>query len=48
MMLLSRALEQQDRRNIAGAIALMKESLAANPENARARTILATLEATPR
>jgi TolB-like protein len=48
MMLLSRALEQQDRRNVAGAVALMKESLALNPENARARALLATLEGTPR
>lgn len=44
MMLLSRALEQQDRQNTQAAIALYKESLQANPENARAKTLLATLE----
>jgi TolB-like protein len=44
MMLLSRALEQQDRKNTPAAIALYKESLQANPENARAKTLLATLE----
>jgi TolB-like protein len=48
MMLLSRALEAQDRRNTASAVALMRESVAANPENARARAILASLEGTPR
>lgn len=44
MMLLSRALEQQDRKNNTQAIALYKESLAANPDNARAKTLLASLE----
>jgi hypothetical protein len=44
MMLLSRALEQQDRKNTAQAVALYKESLQANPDNARAKTLLATLE----
>ncbi|GAB1343359.1 CsgG/HfaB family protein [Gemmatimonas sp.] len=44
MMLLSRALEQQDRKNNQAAIALYKESLQANPENARAKTLLASLE----
>jgi alkyl sulfatase BDS1-like metallo-beta-lactamase superfamily hydrolase len=48
MMLLSRALEAQDRRNTATAVALMKESVAANPENARAKAILASLEGTAR
>lgn len=44
MMLLSRALEQQDRKNTQAAIALYKESLQANPDNARAKTLLASLE----
>jgi hypothetical protein len=44
MMLLSRALEQQDRKNNVQAVALIKESLQANPENARAKTLLASLE----
>jgi hypothetical protein len=48
MMLLSRALEAQDRRNTMAAVALMKESVAANPENARARAILASMETRPR
>lgn len=44
MMLLSRALEQQDRKNNEQAVALYKESLQANPENGRAKTLLASLE----
>jgi TolB-like protein len=48
MMLLSRALEAQDRRNTMAAVALMKESVAANPENARARALLASMETMPR
>lgn len=44
MMLLSRALEQQDRKNTAQAVALFKESLQANPDNARAKSLLASLE----
>jgi curli biogenesis system outer membrane secretion channel CsgG len=44
MMLLSRALEQQDRKNTQAAVALYKESLQANPENTRAKTLLASLE----
>lgn len=44
MMLLSRALEQQDRKNNAQAVALYKESLQANPDNARAKTLLASAE----
>lgn len=44
MMLLSRALEQQDRKNKPEAIALYKESLKENPNNERARTLLASLE----
>lgn len=44
MMLLSRALEQQDRKNNTQAVALIKESIQANPDNARAKTLLASLE----
>lgn len=44
MMLLSRALEQQDRKNKPEAIALYRESLKENPNNERARTLLASLE----
>ena len=44
MMLLSRALEQQDRKNNAQAVALYKESIEANPDNQRAKTLLASLE----
>lgn len=45
MMLLSRALEAQDRKDVAGATGLMREAVSANPENARARSLLAALEA---
>jgi TolB-like protein len=48
MMLLSRALEQQDRKNNQAAIALYRESLQANPDNSRAKTLLASLEQGPR
>ncbi|HEY0928773.1 MAG TPA: CsgG/HfaB family protein [Gemmatimonas sp.] len=44
MMLLSRALEQQDRKNNTQAVALYKESIQANPDNQRAKTLLASLE----
>jgi curli biogenesis system outer membrane secretion channel CsgG len=44
MMLLSRALEEQDRKNTTTAVALMKESITANPDNSRAKSILASLE----
>ena len=46
-MLLSRALEAQDRGDAPGAVALLRQSLQANPEFGRARTLLAMLE-TPR
>ncbi|MCA0375759.1 MAG: CsgG/HfaB family protein [Gemmatimonadetes bacterium] len=46
MMLLSRALEAQDKKNTTSAVALLKESIQSNPENARAKTILASLERT--
>jgi curli biogenesis system outer membrane secretion channel CsgG len=43
-MLLSRALERQDRGDTAGAIALYKQALEANPEFTRAKVLLASLE----
>jgi TolB-like protein len=43
-MLLSRALEAQDRGDAPGAVALLRQSLQANPEFGRARTLLAVLE----
>lgn len=46
MMLLSRALEAQDKKNTTSAVALLKESIQSNPENGRAKTILASLERT--
>jgi curli biogenesis system outer membrane secretion channel CsgG len=44
MMLLSRALEAQDSKNTTTAVALMKESIQANPDNSRAKSILASME----
>jgi TolB-like protein len=44
MMLLSRALEAQDTKNTTTAVALIKESIQANPDNSRAKSILASLE----
>lgn len=43
MMLLSRALEARDRKDQAQAIALMQQSVEANPENVRAKMLLASL-----
>lgn len=44
MMLVSRALEQQDRGNVQEAIALYKGALAIYPEFDRAKSLLASLE----
>lgn len=44
MMLLSRALEESDKKNTTTAVALMRESIQANPDNSRAKSILASLE----
>jgi curli biogenesis system outer membrane secretion channel CsgG len=44
VMLLSRALNEEDRGNVSNAIALYREALGAYPEYARARTLLASLE----
>lgn len=46
MMLVSRAIEAQDRKNPAQAVALYKEAVQANPSNARAKTLLASAERT--
>lgn len=45
MLLLSRALEAQDRKDVSGAARLMQEAVTANPDNARARTLLTALQA---
>jgi curli biogenesis system outer membrane secretion channel CsgG len=44
MLLMSRALEQQDRGNAQGAIALYKSALEAYPQLERAKVLLASLE----
>jgi curli biogenesis system outer membrane secretion channel CsgG len=44
VMLLSRALNEEDRGNISGAIALYREALGVYPEYDRARVLLASLE----
>lgn len=44
MMLIGRALEEQDQKRASSAIALLKESLVANPQNTRAKALLATAE----
>ncbi len=44
MLLLSRAIEEQDRKNVPEAVALYKQAIEANPDFDRARVLLATLE----
>ncbi len=44
MLLLSRALEEQDRKNVPAAVALYKQALEVNPDFERAKVLLATLE----
>ena len=44
MMLISRALEAEDKKNSTQAVALYKEAVQANPNNARAKTLLASAE----
>jgi hypothetical protein len=46
-MLLSRALNEEDKGNAVGAIALYRQALEAYPEYDRARVRLASLETTP-
>jgi TolB-like protein len=48
VMLLSRALNEEDKGNAAGAIALYRQALAAYPEYERARVRLASLETSPK
>lgn len=48
MMLLSRALEAEDRKDVAGARQLYRTALDADPSLERARTRLASLERAPR
>jgi TolB-like protein len=44
MMLLSRALEARDRKDLPQAVALMQQAVEANPDNVRAKMLLASLE----
>ncbi len=44
MLLLSRAIEEQDRKNVPEAVALYKQAIDANPDFERAKVLLATLE----
>jgi TolB-like protein len=44
VMLLSRALNEEDRGNVSNAIALYREALGVYPDYSRARTLLASLE----
>jgi TolB-like protein len=44
VMLLSRALNEEDQGNVAGAIALYRQALGVYPDYERARTLLASLE----
>jgi TolB-like protein len=44
MLLMSRAIEEQDRKNNTAAVALYKQAIEANPDFERAKVLLATLE----
>ncbi len=44
MLLMSRALEEQDRKNTSAAVALYKQAIEANPDFERAKVLLASLE----
>lgn len=44
MMLIGRALEEQDQKRAAAAVTLFKEAVAANPQNPRAKALLASAE----
>jgi curli biogenesis system outer membrane secretion channel CsgG len=44
MLLMSRAIEEQDRKNVPAAVALYKQAIEANPDFERAKVLLATLE----
>ena len=47
VMLLSRALEENDRGNVTGAMALYRQAIDVYPDYQRARVLLASLEASP-
>jgi hypothetical protein len=47
-MLLSRALEENDRGNVTGAMALYRQAIEVYPEYQRARVLLASLESSSR
>jgi TolB-like protein len=44
MLLMSRAIEEQDKKNVGAAVALYKQAIEANPDFERAKVRLATLE----
>lgn len=44
LLLMSRAIEEQDRKNVPAAVALYKQAIDANPDFDRAKVLLATLE----
>jgi TolB-like protein len=44
MLLMSRAIEEQDRKNVPAAVALYRQAIEANPDFERAKVLLATLE----
>jgi TolB-like protein len=44
MLLMSRAIEEQDRKNVPAAVALYKQAIEANPDFERAKVLLASLE----
>lgn len=44
MLLLSRAIEEQDKKNVSAAVALYKQAIDANPDFERAKVLLASLE----
>ncbi len=44
MLLLSRAIEEQDNKNVPAAVALYKQAIEANPDFERAKVLLASLE----
>jgi TolB-like protein len=48
VMLLSRALEENDRGNVNGAMALYRQAIEVYPDYHRARVLLASLETSPR
>jgi TolB-like protein len=48
VMLLSRALEENDRGNVTGAMALYRQAIGIYPEYQRARVLLASLESSSR